>query len=144
MDIPYNRNRLISIILCMGWFIQDYGREGYESFTASIDWIQYSLECCGVVSPSDYQVTGQSSDIFTSYHRRRKSHVKFLHSLSLYILMNGMMWQILLFWEHKIKYFVHIDCKFIFGLKSNNVFPSQTRGWNNIWTIFDLTIQSKV
>ena len=35
--------------------IQDYGREGYEAFTESIDYTQYQLSCCGVVSPSDYQ-----------------------------------------------------------------------------------------
>ena len=35
---------------------QDYGREGYDSFTESINWLQYSLSCCGIVSPADYQV----------------------------------------------------------------------------------------
>merc|ERR1719412_2500797 len=35
--------------------IHDYGRDGYESFTASVDWIQYRLACCGIVSPADYQ-----------------------------------------------------------------------------------------
>ena len=35
--------------------IQDYGREGYEAFTLSIDYTQHHFSCCGVVSPSDYQ-----------------------------------------------------------------------------------------
>ena len=35
--------------------IQDYGREGYEAFTLSIDYTQYQFSCCGVVSPTDYQ-----------------------------------------------------------------------------------------
>ena len=35
--------------------IHDYGRTGEESFTAGLDWVQYSLSCCGVVSPADYQ-----------------------------------------------------------------------------------------
>ena len=142
MDIPYNRNRLISIIYCV-WddlFRIMAGRVtrvlqpvliGYNTAWSAAGW-------CPPLTirwQDNHQI--YSPHIITS-------HVKFLLLLSLYILMNGMMWQILLFWEHKIKYFVHIDCKFIFGLKSNNVFPSQTRGWNNIWTIFDLTIKLKV
>ena len=35
--------------------IQDYGREGYEEFTASLSYTQYKFSCCGIVSPSDYQ-----------------------------------------------------------------------------------------
>ena len=34
--------------------IQDYGREGYEDLTASIDYTQYKFSCCGVLGPSDY------------------------------------------------------------------------------------------
>ena len=37
--------------------IQDYGREGFEDFTLSIDYTQHLFSCCGVVSPSDYQTT---------------------------------------------------------------------------------------
>ena len=35
--------------------MQDYGSDGREGFTAGVDWLQHSLSCCGVVSPSDYQ-----------------------------------------------------------------------------------------
>ena len=35
--------------------IHDYGRSGEESFSVGVDWVQYRLSCCGVVSPADYQ-----------------------------------------------------------------------------------------
>ena len=110
---PYNRNRLLTIYCVLWrWFIQDYGREGYESFTASIDWIQYSLECCGVVSPSDYQVLNGTinRDVYSS-------HIMHIIRALLSILYN------LISFQNRTK-FSNLNC--------------QSRGQNNIWTIFDL------
>ena len=52
--------------------IHDYGRAGEESFSVGVDWVQYSLSCCGVVSPADYQnsqVESWRQQTNTTHHR---------------------------------------------------------------------------
>ena len=63
--------------------IHDYGREGYESFTTGIDWVQYSLSCCGVVSPADYQ-----NSLTSAWRRSNLSHHRLEVPLTCCSLLN--------------------------------------------------------
>ena len=63
--------------------IHDYGREGYESFTTGIDWVQHSLSCCGVVSQADYQ-----NSLTTAWRMSNLSHHRLEVPLTCCSLLN--------------------------------------------------------